>query len=201
LRFDAPRRSLATGAVHGQLELYAADQVETVAVNGYERPLEFESTTALAYTLEGSRAYAFELSGFLGDVLHTCIPQARAQDGLLFLHPPSLDRIPLVLVHGTASSPARWATRHLHIFAIRSGVRRELAIPLSLREKVERVLTLPSDAQLQALAHQLAEGPTPDEGPLEAIELQVWATQFDPDTLAPSSAPIRFRTVRPNAPR
>lgn len=101
---------------------------------------------------------------------------------------------------GLFATTDAWATRHLHIFAIRSGVRRELVIPLSLRKKVERVLTLPSDAQLQALVHQLAEGPTPDEGPLEAIELQVWATQFDPVTLAPSSAPIRFRTVRPNAP-
>jgi len=92
-----------------------------------------------------------------------------------------------------------WATRHLHVFAIRSGVRRELEIPLSLRKMVERVLTLPSDAQLQALARQFAEVPTPDEGPLEAIELQVWATQFDPDTLAPSSTPIRFLTVRMEA--
>ena len=68
--------------------------------------------------------------------------------------------------------------------------------PLSLRKTVERVLTLPSDAQLQALAHQFADEPMPDEGPLEAIELQVWATQFDPTTLAPSSTPIRFLTVR-----
>lgn len=91
-----------------------------------------------------------------------------------------------------------WATRHLHVFAIRSGVRRELEVPFSLRKKVERVLVLPSDAQLRALARQFAEAPTPDEGPLETIELQVWATQFDPDTLAPSSTPIRFLTVRPD---
>ena len=93
-----------------------------------------------------------------------------------------------------------WATRHLHAFAIRPGVRRELAIPLSLRKMVERVLTLPSDAQLQALAHQFADEPTPDEGPLEAIELQVWATQFDPTTLMPSSTPMRFLTVQMKAP-
>jgi hypothetical protein len=89
-----------------------------------------------------------------------------------------------------------WATRHLHVFAIRSGVRRELEIPRSLRKKVKRALTLPSDAQLQVLARQFADVPTPDEGLLEAIELQVWATQFDLDTLTPSSTPIRFLTVR-----
>src|SRR5262245_33786524 len=53
LRLDAPRRSLTAGAVRGQLELYAPDQVETVTVNNQERPLEFDSTAALAYTLEG----------------------------------------------------------------------------------------------------------------------------------------------------
>ena len=92
-----------------------------------------------------------------------------------------------------------WATRHLHVFAIRPGVRRELEIPLSLRKTVKQVLTFPSDAQLQALAHQFADEPTPDEGPLKAVEIQVWATQFDPDTLAPSSTPIRFLTVRMEA--
>src|SRR5215475_12379144 len=65
-----------------------------------------------------------------------------------------------------------WATRHLHVFAIRSDVRRELSIPVTLRKEVERALTLPSDANLQAIAREVADIPTPDEGPLIAIELQ-----------------------------
>ena len=88
-----------------------------------------------------------------------------------------------------------WATRHLHVFAIRLGVRRELSIPATLRRKVERVLTLPSDANFQAIAREFADIPTPDEGPLIAIELQVWGTHYDPITLAPSSALLRARTV------
>lgn len=71
--------------------------------------LESDSTAALAYTLEGSQAYAFEIGGFLKEALKTYFPKMRTQDGLFFLHPPSLDRIPVILVHGTASSPARWA--------------------------------------------------------------------------------------------
>lgn len=97
---------------------------------------------------------------------------------------------------GMFATTDAWATRRLHVFAIRPGVRRELAIPRSLRPKVERVLTLPSVAQLQAFAYEFADVPTPDEGPLAAIELQVWATKFDPDSLAPSSAPIRSITVQ-----
>ena len=109
LRLDHPRAQLRSGVLHGQLELYAPERAETVTVNGRERPLEYEPTAALAYTLEGSRAYAFEITGFMREALRSYIPQSRTQDGLFFLAPPRVDRIPLVLVHGTASSPARWA--------------------------------------------------------------------------------------------
>ncbi len=109
LRLNHPRAQLRNNVLHGQLELYAPDVVETVLVDGQPRPLEFEPTVALAYTLEGSRAYAFEITGFLREALRSYIPQSRAQDGLFFLTPPRVDRIPIVLVHGTASSPARWA--------------------------------------------------------------------------------------------
>src|SRR5262249_15043183 len=109
LRLAEPRRSPATGAVPCQPRLYAAAQVKSVTISGQQRPVEFETTAALAYTLEGSRVYAFEFGGFLRETLRTYFPQTQTQDGLFFLHPPSLDRIPLILVHGTASSPARWA--------------------------------------------------------------------------------------------
>jgi pimeloyl-ACP methyl ester carboxylesterase len=109
LRLDHPRAQLKSTVLHGQLELYAPERAETITINGRERPLEFEPSAALAYTLEGSRAYAFEITGFLREALRTYIPQSRTQDGLFFLTPPRVDRIPLVLVHGTASSPARWA--------------------------------------------------------------------------------------------
>jgi pimeloyl-ACP methyl ester carboxylesterase len=109
LRLEHPRAQLRSSVLHGQLELYAPERTETVTVNGRERPLEFEPTVALAYTLEGSRAYQFEIAGFLREALRSYIPQSRTQDGLFFLTPPRVDRIPIVLVHGTASSPARWA--------------------------------------------------------------------------------------------
>jgi pimeloyl-ACP methyl ester carboxylesterase len=109
LRLEHPRAQLKSTVLHGQLELYAPEREETVTVNGRERPLEFESTAPLAYTLESSRVYELEIAGFLREALRSYIPQSRAQDGLFFLTPPRVDRIPLVLVHGTASSPARWA--------------------------------------------------------------------------------------------
>jgi hypothetical protein len=78
-----------------------------------------------------------------------------------------------------------WAARHLHAYALRPGLRRELDVPRSLAEPMRRALALPSEARLRALAAELAELPTPDQGPLQAIELQVFARRHDPGTLEP----------------
>jgi hypothetical protein len=81
-----------------------------VTINGRKEPLEFETTAALAYTLEGSAIWDFQLAGFLSaGLLENLIPKDRTQDGLFFLEPFDPKKIPLVLVHGTASSPATWA--------------------------------------------------------------------------------------------
>ena len=84
-------------------------------------------------------------------------------------------------------------TRHVHAYVIRPGIRRELEIPPYLGELERKVLTFPSETNLKKLAAELTDVPTPDEGPLEAIQIQVWATYFDTDTLQPSS--ILFRHI------
>jgi len=72
--------------------------------------LEFDTTAALADQLEGSPIYDTEFAGFFrgGALLHLA-PRDRAQDGIFMLAPYRPGKIPVVLVHGTASSPARWA--------------------------------------------------------------------------------------------
>jgi pimeloyl-ACP methyl ester carboxylesterase len=110
LRLENARESLASGKVRGRLEVYAADQASTVTVDGQAQPLEFDSTGALAYQLEGSPLYAMEIGGFLrGGVIGRLAPRDRAQDGLGMMHPYQPGKIPVVLVHGTMSSPVRWA--------------------------------------------------------------------------------------------
>jgi pimeloyl-ACP methyl ester carboxylesterase len=44
-----------------------------------------------------------------GNVLSAERPIGRQRLGIFMLHPHKTGRIPVVLVHGTASSPARWA--------------------------------------------------------------------------------------------
>ncbi|MGE5302318.1 MAG: esterase/lipase family protein, partial [Alphaproteobacteria bacterium] len=99
-----PRRGIVTGKLNGKLEIYAADRTSTVDLNGRDVPLELEPTAVLAYMLEGSSLWDFEIAGF-----RFADPKQIFGDGLIMMHPYRQGRIPVVLVHGTASSPARWA--------------------------------------------------------------------------------------------
>jgi pimeloyl-ACP methyl ester carboxylesterase len=105
LRLDDARGALKSGKIKGQLEFYTPDSARSIKFNGVEVPIEFETTSALALSLEGSPVWDFEIAGFRsGDFT---IGQQRL--GLYMLHPHRTGRMPVVLVHGTASSPARWA--------------------------------------------------------------------------------------------
>ena len=103
VRLDNVQEGMVTGHVHGQIELYAADQEASVAVATHTVPLELQPSAALAYMLEGAPVWATEYSGFLS-------ANRRAfPAGLGMLHPYRRGRVPVVLIHGTVSSPARWA--------------------------------------------------------------------------------------------
>ncbi len=105
LRFSDPAQSTRGGEMHATIELY--DDMETAAVQIGETsvPLESETTATLAYWLEGAPVWDFEFAGFRkGD-----FSLVSEQDNLFMLHPYRPGRIPVVFVHGTASSPARWA--------------------------------------------------------------------------------------------
>jgi pimeloyl-ACP methyl ester carboxylesterase len=105
LRLDDPWAQLRTRRLQGQLELYVTSDTETVEIEGRKIVLEAEPTAALAYQLSGAEVWDTELGGFLfGDLL-----RQRTQTQLGALDPYRPGRIPIVFVHGTASSPARWA--------------------------------------------------------------------------------------------
>ena len=99
-----PRRAVTGDKLKGRIELYPSDQTSTVTIDGREVPLELEPTAAMAYMLEGAPVWEFELAGF-----RFADESKVFGDGLIMLNPYQRGRIPVVLVHGTASSPARWA--------------------------------------------------------------------------------------------
>ncbi|MCD2452326.1 alpha/beta hydrolase [Methylicorpusculum oleiharenae] len=109
-RLQHARSSLAGGQINGQLELNANDQATTLIVDGQVLPIESDPTAALALQLNANPLYSLEILNFLkGGLFSGAIPKDRANDGLFTLHPYRKGKIPLVLVHGTASSPLRWA--------------------------------------------------------------------------------------------
>jgi pimeloyl-ACP methyl ester carboxylesterase len=104
LRFDAARRQLAGGAMQSTLGLYPESETETVTIGGRTIPLELEPTAALAWTLQEAPPWERELKGLLGNVF-----QVGAAPQLVSASPHQYGRIPVVFVHGTASSLGRWA--------------------------------------------------------------------------------------------
>jgi pimeloyl-ACP methyl ester carboxylesterase len=104
LRMENVRDQLASGRVASNLTLEQPVRREKVEIEGQEIPLEAETTASLAYSLAESPVWSREIWGFLQRV--AAIPKGTQ---LAALQPYRPGRIPVVLVHGTASSPGRWA--------------------------------------------------------------------------------------------
>jgi triacylglycerol esterase/lipase EstA (alpha/beta hydrolase family) len=104
LKMSDLRDQLASGRVAGQLTLEQPIRREKVEIDGQEVALEAETTASLAYALAESPVWQREIWGFLQRM-------AAIDKGtqLAALQPYRPGRIPVVLVHGTASSPGRWA--------------------------------------------------------------------------------------------
>ena len=102
VRFDDVINGIADGRLRGRLELHAADKATTVDIDGHTVPLELDPTATLAYALEGAPVWATELGSFLTARF------PRARESLFMMRPYLPGRVPVVLIHGTASSPARW---------------------------------------------------------------------------------------------
>ena len=109
LRLENLDEGMKAGNLTGNLELYTTAEATTVNIEGRTVPIEYELSSALAYTLEGSQAYSFELKGLFSGDFSLFKDKARYQDGIFLMGPYRRGHIPVVFVHGTASSPARWA--------------------------------------------------------------------------------------------
>jgi pimeloyl-ACP methyl ester carboxylesterase len=109
LQLDDVEAGLSSGRIEGVLSLFTTQEGTSISINGRTVPLEYRPTTALAYTLDGSEVYALELKALFSGDLAILKKSPRFKDNVFLMGPYRPGRIPLVLVHGTASSPARWA--------------------------------------------------------------------------------------------
>jgi len=103
LLVDEVRKQIADGHVRARLEIHSDPDPETLLISGQHVPLEREQTATLAVMLADSPVWKRELQAFFGKL-------AQTEDGRLnALRPHRRGRIPVVFVHGTNSSPGRWA--------------------------------------------------------------------------------------------
>ena len=108
LRLHEPRTTLRTGHLRARLEVFDPEVVEETRIGDSEIPVESDATAAIGYRLEGAPMWDFEIAGFRrGDF--TLAGETDPKVQLFMVHPYVPGRIPVVFVHGTASSPARWA--------------------------------------------------------------------------------------------
>jgi pimeloyl-ACP methyl ester carboxylesterase len=105
LQFADPRRQLMGSEISAQLAVYSIYDTQSVRLGAYDVPLEYDQTAVRALFTSEGRGWNTELSGLLNNTLG----DPAKTDHLFALEPHRQGRIPVVLVHGTASSPFRWA--------------------------------------------------------------------------------------------
>jgi len=104
LRLDMSPAAIASGRFTGRLVLYTGGQQRVIDIGGQKVPLESDPSAALALALSNPAIWRTELAGFFQGDLFENLPSQ-----LVALEPYHPGQIPVVLIHGTASSPGRWA--------------------------------------------------------------------------------------------
>jgi Alpha/beta hydrolase family len=104
LRIDFSWQRLAQGNLRGDIEVYPAFEPSVVSLRGQSVPLEVDTSAAFAYGLSDPEIWRSEFAGFLrGDYFD------RDQSPIDGLEPYRPGQIPVIFIHGTASSSGRWA--------------------------------------------------------------------------------------------
>ena len=102
LRVSGDVRDWSAGKLDATLELYSAFDATQVEVNGKPVPLQTDTTAPIAQGLNNSPIWNLGLAQFF-----SAEPQVKT--GIRLMEPYSPGQIPVVFVHGTASSPVWWA--------------------------------------------------------------------------------------------
>jgi pimeloyl-ACP methyl ester carboxylesterase len=102
LRVSGNVRDWSAGKLTASLELYATFDTTHVEVNGRSVPLQTDSTAPIAQGLNNSAVWNLGLAQFFSAGL-------QEKTGIRRMEPYTPGQIPVVFVHGTASSPVWWA--------------------------------------------------------------------------------------------
>jgi len=100
-RVNGSLAEIDAGKANARLELYSSYEDRDVEVNGQQIPLQTDTTTPLAYRLNDAELWKAGLRRFISG--------EPVSNHMLFIQPYQTGKIPVVLVHGTGSSPVWWA--------------------------------------------------------------------------------------------
>jgi pimeloyl-ACP methyl ester carboxylesterase len=112
LRGPRSRTDLAWPPLTASLEVHVPEVAESIDVAGWQVPLEIEPTAVLAFSLADSPIWGQEYSRFF-----QAISFGKELSELYASVPHRRGRIPVVFVHGTASSFGRWAEMYNRLAA------------------------------------------------------------------------------------
>jgi len=113
LRSPRSRTALAWPPLEATLDVHAPDTTEAIEIAGRQVPLETEPTAVLAYSLNNSLIWQQEYLRFF-----QAMPYAHGEQSELYASVPHRrGRIPVVFVHGTASSFGRWSEMYNRLAA------------------------------------------------------------------------------------
>lgn len=90
------------GGLSAVLELHSSTDTASVELPGHKVPLESDLSATVAHGIQSADLWRFDLAGLFNS-------DAVSRNGLILPRPFQPGRIPVVLVHGTASNPAYWA--------------------------------------------------------------------------------------------
>jgi pimeloyl-ACP methyl ester carboxylesterase len=102
LRVRGDARDWTAGKLQCTLELYSGFGTNEVEVNGITVPLLTDTTAPIALALNNSAVWNLGIQQFFSE-------DAQFKTAIRFAEPYSPGQIPVVFVHGTASSPVWWA--------------------------------------------------------------------------------------------
>ncbi|GBQ25267.1 hypothetical protein AA0472_1702 [Acetobacter estunensis NRIC 0472] len=163
LDLPSAREQILSDTLTGHLFLSAEDEQQAHPAGDVHVPLQYDTTTARAISLSESVDWSAEYRGFLDGQFLDQHHRLR----LAAIEPHRLGRMPVVLVHGTASSPGRWADmvndllsdpeirRHYEFWLFSYGTGNPIPYSaLQLRESInEAVQSLGGPQADPALAH------------------------------------------------
>ena len=103
-------QTLESGKLRGAMELYAPFDRTRVEIHGKSVPLESDLSAQLAYNLNQPDFWTLDMTSFF-------MGKSAIPSGLYFMKPYNPAQIPVIFVHGTASSPVWWAEMANTLFA------------------------------------------------------------------------------------